>query len=55
MPEFHDTRKGRIFYEHTLPALVGALERLAVAMERLAERHGDEPGTENPEPKDDEP
>ena len=45
MPEFHDTRQGRCFYQRSLPALVRAIERLAVAMKRLAERDGETPET----------
>lgn len=53
--DFHDTRQGRIFYEHTLPAVIRALERMAVAMERLApEPDGGEPDPEPSDQKDDE-
>jgi hypothetical protein len=34
-PEFHETRAGRTFYEHTLPELVRQVERLATAVEQL--------------------
>ena len=39
---FHATRMGQKFYEHTLPRLVEQLERIAAALEKLAERDGDE-------------
>jgi hypothetical protein len=37
-PEFHETRAGRTFYEHTLPELVRQLARLADAVERVIEK-----------------
>ena len=33
MPEFHETRRGQIFYDHQVPRIVKALERLADAVE----------------------
>ena len=32
MPEFHETRIGRQYYEHTLPSLVKALQDVAEAL-----------------------
>lgn len=37
MVKFHETRTGRVFLERTLPELVRAIERLAAAVEALAE------------------
>ena len=37
MTQFHETRAGRTFYEHTLPELVRQLARLADGVERLIE------------------
>jgi hypothetical protein len=37
MTEFFETRMGVRFYEHTVPSLVSAIERLAAAMERIAD------------------
>jgi len=36
MPKFFMTHMGRMFYEGTLPKLVGALERIATALETKA-------------------
>jgi hypothetical protein len=36
--QFHETRMGRTFYEHTLPRLAEQLERLNKNLERVAER-----------------
>ena len=38
---------GARYFEHTLPALVAAIQRLAVAVERLTDARGDGP---EPEP-----
>jgi hypothetical protein len=35
MTEFFQTRMGQRFYEHTVPSLVSAIERLAAAVERM--------------------
>ena len=35
MTDFFETRIGVRFYEHTVPSLVSAIERLAAAVERL--------------------
>ena len=34
--EFHQTRMGRTFYEHTMPELARQLARIASALETLA-------------------
>jgi hypothetical protein len=34
-PQFHETRMGVRFYEHTLPELMRQIARLADAVERL--------------------
>ena len=47
---FHQTRMGVRFYEHTVPELVSALERLAAAMERIADLQV-QAGSQQPEPK----
>ena len=39
MTEFHETRMGVRFYEHTLPELVRQLTRLNENLERLADLH----------------
>jgi len=39
-PQFHETYRGRVFFEETVPRLVRAIERLAAAMERFADRDG---------------
>jgi hypothetical protein len=39
---FYQTRAGRIFYEVQVPKLIDVLERLAVAVEKLAEQGGEE-------------
>ena len=36
MPEFWETRAGRVFYESTMPRLIGELERLNEALARIA-------------------
>jgi hypothetical protein len=38
---FHATRLGQVFYERTLPELVRQITRLADAVEKLVERHGE--------------
>ncbi len=38
MSEFHKTRMGNRFYEHTMPELVRQLERLNDLLERLVTR-----------------
>ena len=45
MTQFHETRMGLRFYEHTLPELVRQLTRLNENLERLADLHvqADEP------------
>ena len=59
---FHATRMGVRFYEHTVPELVSAIERLASAMERIADLHvqagSPQPGKEDdhdPEDHEDPP
>lgn len=58
---FHATRMGARFYEHTVPELARAVERLASALERIADLHGagrTTPKTENeddPQGRDQEP
>ena len=47
--DFYRTRAGRTYYEQTLPALVTAIQRLAAALERVAD---DEPDPETPDPED---
>ncbi len=37
MSDFHKTRMGHTFYEHTMPELVRQLERLGTMLEQLAE------------------
>jgi len=37
MPEFHETRMGKIFLEGTAPRIVEALERIATAIEKQNE------------------
>jgi len=34
---FHATRMGQKYYEHTLPRLIELLERIAAALEAIAE------------------
>ena len=34
MPEFHDTKMGRYFYDGSVPKLIRALERIADALEK---------------------
>lgn len=55
---FHATRMGVAFYEHTVPELVSAIERLAAAMERIADLHVQagsqpQPKTENEDDPED--
>jgi hypothetical protein len=38
MPELHETRMGRSFFERDVPAIARALARIADALERLAEQ-----------------
>jgi hypothetical protein len=57
MTDFHATRMGARFDEITMPAHAAAIERLAVAVERLTDARSDDgPGPEPqpPEPKDSE-
>lgn len=52
---FHLTRQGARYYEHTLPELARAINRLAQSLERLAELHvqnGDQQQRREPEPKE---
>ena len=44
---FHATRMGQKYYEHTLPRIVEQLERIAAALERLADAD-ETPGTTEP-------
>jgi hypothetical protein len=37
MSDFYRTRMGQTFYEHTLPSLIRAIERLATAVEAMVE------------------
>ena len=39
---FYKTRMGQHFYERTVPALVGQLERLNDLLERLVKKQGDD-------------
>ena len=37
MPEFHETKMGRYFYDGNVPRLIRALERIADALEKQNE------------------
>lgn len=37
MPQFHETGYGRRFYDGQLPALIRAVERVATALEKIAD------------------
>jgi hypothetical protein len=41
---FYQTRAGRTFYEVHVPRLIEVLERLTVAVEKLAEQQEEEKG-----------
>jgi hypothetical protein len=49
--QFHETRMGATFYEHTVPAIKKALERIANALEKqnelIAKQHGIDYENEN--------
>lgn len=40
--DFYRTRAGRTYFEVTLPSIARAIDRLAVALERVAEDQGEE-------------
>jgi hypothetical protein len=51
---FHQTRMGHIFFEATMPSLVGELARLNANLERLlavAEVDGSKVASTDPDPK----
>lgn len=38
MPQFHETMYGKRFFDSQLPALIKALERIAIALENKKEK-----------------
>lgn len=43
-PEFHETRMGRTYYEHQLPAMIKAIEENTAALIKLAESNQSKSG-----------